>query len=98
MLSQIHPCLLEKKSHLILKLRKEARERYQNLSEEEKDKRCKYGCEWYRNLSEKEKEKKLEYGREQYKNLLEDEHKNVFLECRKYLSINHFLGKYKKFA
>ena len=51
-------------------LSKKARERYQNLSEEEKDKRCQYAREPYKNLHEKEKENKHQYGLE--KNLLED--------------------------
>ena len=38
------------------RLRKEARERYQNLSEEEKDKKCKYARERYQNFTEEEKE------------------------------------------
>ena len=54
-------------------LSKKACETYQNLSEEEKDKKCQYACERYRNLSEEEREKKHQYGREQHKNLLEDE-------------------------
>ena len=40
------------------KLQKEARGRYQNLSEEEKDKKRQYACKRYRNLSEEEQEKK----------------------------------------
>ena len=40
------------------KLRKEARERYQNLCEEEKEKRQKKAQDRYQNLSEGEKEKK----------------------------------------
>ena len=40
------------------KLQKEAREKYQNLSEEEKDKRGKKARDRYQNLSEEEKEKK----------------------------------------
>ena len=39
------------------KLRKEARERYQNLSEEEKDKKRQYARERYRNRSEEEEKK-----------------------------------------
>ena len=39
------------------KLRKEAHERYQNLSKEEKDKRRKKAQDRYQNLSEEEKEK-----------------------------------------
>ena len=40
------------------KLSKNARERYQNLSEEKKDKKPRYACEQYRNLSEVKKKKK----------------------------------------
>ena len=40
------------------KLRKEARERHQNLSEEEKEKRQKNAQGRYENLSEEENEKK----------------------------------------
>ena len=47
-------------------LSKKARERYQNFSEEEKDKKCQYARERYRNLSEEEKEKKHQYGSERY--------------------------------
>ena len=36
-------------------LQKEARERYQNLSKEEKEEKLQYGCERYKNLSEDEK-------------------------------------------
>ena len=52
---------------------------YQNLSEEEKDKRRQYARERCRNLSEAKKKRRKEqskrqYGRERYKNLLiEDE-------------------------
>ena len=38
-------------------LRKEARERYQSFSEEEKDKRRKNARERYQNLTDEEKEK-----------------------------------------
>ena len=40
---------------------KKARERYQNLSKEEKDKKQQYGCEWCKNLPEDEKQKCVEY-------------------------------------
>ena len=43
---------------IIERLSKKAREKYQNLSEEEKDKRHQYTCERYRSLSKVEKEKK----------------------------------------
>ena len=42
------------------KLQNEARERYQNLSEEEKEKKCQYHCDRTKNLSEEEKQKKVE--------------------------------------
>ena len=41
--------------------KKKARERYQNLSKEEKDKKCQYGREWYKNLTEDEKQELVEY-------------------------------------
>ena len=50
---------------------------YQNLSEEEKNKKHQYARERYRNLSEEEKEKS-QYGRERKKSLLEDEYKKLF--------------------
>ena len=40
-------------------LQKESREKYQNLSEEEKDKKGKYLQERYRNLSEEEKKRSV---------------------------------------
>ena len=43
------------------KLQNEARERYQNPSEEEKEKKCQYHCDRTKNLSEEEKQKKVEY-------------------------------------
>ena len=49
------------------KLRKEARERYQNLSEEEKEKKRPYHRERNKNLSKEEKEKKVEYMTSYYK-------------------------------
>ena len=52
---------------------KRARERYQDLSEEEKNKECQYAHEQYRNLSEEEKNKKHQNGVERYRNLPEDE-------------------------
>ena len=51
------------------RLRKKARERYQNISNKEKSKRWKYGHERNRNLSEEENNKKYQYGRERYKKL-----------------------------
>ena len=60
------------------RLSKKARERYQNISEEEKSKKHQYARERYRNLSEEEKEKKRQYGRKRYKNLLKDEYRKKF--------------------
>ena len=48
----------------IEKLSKKACERYQNLSEEEKDKKRQYTSERYRNHSEEEKEKKRQCNHE----------------------------------
>ena len=48
------------------KLRKEARERYQNLSEEEKEKNRQYHCERNKHLSKEEKEKKVDYMKNYY--------------------------------
>ena len=39
----------------------ENKERYQNLSKEEKEKKQQYGRECYKNLSEYEKQKLVEY-------------------------------------
>ena len=47
--------------------------RYQNLSEEEKDKKRQYARDRYRNPAEEEKEKERQYGRERYKKFIEDE-------------------------
>ena len=43
------------------RLRKEAREKYQNISEEEKDKRQKRVQERYQNLPKEQKQKLLQY-------------------------------------
>ena len=48
------------------KLQKEARERYQNLSEEEKDERQKNVPDRYQNLPEEQKQKLLEYMKKYY--------------------------------
>ena len=50
MLTEYYPTNKEKVS-------KKAREWYQNLSEEEKDKKRQYAFQRYRNISEEEKEK-----------------------------------------
>ena len=48
------------------KLRTEVRERYQNLSEEEKETKCQYHRDRNKNLSEEEKQKEDEYMRNYY--------------------------------
>ena len=48
------------------KLRKEARERYQNLCEEENKKKRQYHRERDKNFSEEQKQKKFEYMRNYY--------------------------------
>ena len=53
------------------RLRKEARERYQNLSEEEKNKRRKKAQDRYQKFTEEKKEKELQYYCELNKNLPE---------------------------
>ena len=65
------------------KLQKEARERYQNLSEEEKDKRQKKARDRYQNLSE-EKEKKCQYHCEHNKTLSEEEKQKQVEYMRNY--------------
>ena len=54
------------------KLWKEAREKYQNISKEENDKRQRRP-ETYQNLSEEEKEKKCQYHCNYNKNLSEEQ-------------------------
>ena len=44
-----------------VKLQKEAHERYQNLSEDKKDKKAKKAQERYQNFTEEEKEKRCQY-------------------------------------
>ena len=39
---------------------------YQDISEEEKNKKQQYARKWYKNLSEEEKLKNPQYGRERY--------------------------------
>ena len=56
-----------------LRLHKKTREGYQELSEQEKNKKLQDAHEWYRNLSEEEKNEKQKYGRKRCKNLPEDE-------------------------
>ena len=48
------------------KFRKEARKRYQNLSEEEKEKKPQYHHEHNKNLSEKQKQKQVACMRNYY--------------------------------
>ena len=43
------------------RLRRQARDKYRNLSEEEKNKKGEYGKKRYRNMSEEKKEKLKEY-------------------------------------
>ena len=43
------------------KASKKTRERYQNLSEENENKKHQYACERYRNLPEDEKQRLVEY-------------------------------------
>lgn len=42
------------------KIWRKACERYQDVSEEEKNKKTEYGREWYKNLSQHEKQKLVE--------------------------------------
>ena len=49
------------------RLQKEARERYKNLSKEEKEIKRQYGCERYKNLSENEKQKLVECRKKYYR-------------------------------
>ena len=43
------------------RLQRKARERYQSLSKEKKEKKLQYGLEQYKNLPEDEKQKFVEY-------------------------------------
>ena len=43
------------------RLRKQARDKYRNLSEEEKNKKWEYEKNWYRNMSEDKKKRLKEY-------------------------------------
>ena len=65
------------------KLRKEARERYQNLSEGEKDKKRQYARERYRNLSEAEKGKRVNMVVNDTKVFYKMSIEQIFLECKK---------------
>ena len=46
---------------------KKSRKKYQNRSEEEKNKKPEYSCEQYKNLSKDEKPKLVEYRKKCYK-------------------------------
>ena len=43
--------------------KKDARERYQSPSKEEKEIKLQYGCEGYKSLPEDEKQRLIEYGK-----------------------------------
>ena len=74
------------------RLRKESRKkRYQNLSEEEQDKRWKKAGGRYQNLSEEEKKEKHQYHRERNK-ILSKEQKQKQVEYMK----NYYLTHKKK--
>ena len=49
------------------RVQKKARERYENLSKEEKEKKHQYVCERCKNLSEDEKQKLVENGKKYYR-------------------------------
>ena len=66
------------------KLQKEAREKYQNLSEEEKDKKHKYARERQQNFTEEEKEKSRHYYQE-HKRKLPEYRRNYYLAHNKQL-------------
>ena len=51
------------------RLQKKVHEMHQNLSEEEKNKKCQYACKFCGNVYKEEKNKKRQYCREQYKNI-----------------------------
>ena len=61
------------------KLRKEARERQQNLSEEEKDKNAEKGPERHQNPTEEEREKRHQY-HQKCKQKLPDYRRNYYLK------------------
>ena len=74
------------KNHKKQRLQKEARERYQNLSEEEKDKRQKKGLWNISTIFWRRKRKSHQYYREHNKNLC-DEQKQKLFEYR----MNYFI-------
>ena len=65
----VKKCLKIYQLNIIKKIKEDskARERFQNLSREEKDKKQQYGHENYKNLSEDEKEKLVEYRKKYYR-------------------------------
>ena len=78
----------QKKTKNKEELSKKACERFQDLSDEEKDKKRQYACEWYRNLSEEEKDKKRQYVREWFqKNVIEDEKQRLVEHINNYSTI-----------
>ena len=78
-------------------LQKEAQEKYQDLSEEDRVKRWKKAPERYKNLSEEEKEKKGQNHWDQNKSLSEEEgQKKVEYTKNYYLTLEKIiLGSYK---
>ena len=62
------------------RLQEKAREKYQNLSKEEKEKNRQYGCERYKHLSEDEKNKMVGYRKKQ------NEKKHFIIITRKYFN------------
>ena len=64
------------------RLKKEPRERYHNISKEEKDKRWKETPEGYQNFTKEEKEKRYQYYSE-VKKRLPDYSRNYYLAHKK---------------
>ena len=82
------------------RLQKKARERYQDLSVEGKNKKRQYACERHSNLSEEEKNNKCQYGHKRYKNLPEDEKQSLVGYRKNYskmYKIKNNLGPKKDF-
>ena len=66
----IHKCQKIYQLNIIKKIKKttkKARERYQDLSKEEKWKKQQYHCECYKNLSENEKKKLVDLEKKYYR-------------------------------
>ena len=59
-------CLILSRKETKKILKKKSRERYENPTEEEKNKKQEYGHEWYKNLSETEKQRLVEYRKRYY--------------------------------